>query len=39
MALSLVANITCVSILNKGVHRNARELKRFHRILVGYRFA
>ena len=39
MALERVTNLTCVSILNKRVHRNARELKPFHRIPVGFGFA
>jgi hypothetical protein len=37
--LRLVDNMACVSILNNGVHRNARELKPFHRIPVGFRCA
>jgi len=38
MALGLVFNTTCVSILNNRAHRNARKPKPFHRIPVGLQF-
>ena len=38
-SIALVTNITCVSILNNRMHRNARQLKPFHRIPVGFRLS